>query len=110
MNALLILDGQQRTTSIYQIFYGKGKYNFYVNFEQFVQDIYSVNDDKVVGVIKDNIEDWLIAVNKNDKNDKKPGNNPDTQRSKGLFPLDVIFNGGAQEYSVWLDRYCMFNI
>lgn len=107
MNALLILDGQQRTTSIYQIFYGKGKYNFYVNFEQFVQDIYSVNDDKVVGVIEDNIEDWLIAVNKNDKSDKNPGNNPDTQRSKGLFPLDIIFNGGAQGYSVWLDRYCM---
>lgn len=107
MNALLILDGQQRITSIYQIFYGKGKYNFYVNFEQFVQDIYSVNDDKIVGVIEDNIEDWLIAVNKNDKSDKNPGNNPDTQRSKGLFPLDIIFNGGAQGYSVWLDRYCM---
>lgn len=109
INGLLILDGQQRTTSIYQIFYGKGKYRFYINFKQFVEDIKSVDEKDIVGIIEDNIEEWLIPIQTNDNTNKNPGSSPDAQRAQGLFPLDIIFNGGTQGYSVWLDSYCMSN-
>lgn len=108
-NALLILDGQQRTTSIYQIFYGKGEYRFFIDFKKFTEDIMHTANDKLSGTIEDNLEDWIIVFKVNDHSKKNPGNNPDTQRSYGLFPLELIFNGGDQGYSTWLDNYCMSN-
>lgn len=108
-NALLILDGQQRTTSIYQIFYGKGEWRFFINFKQFVNDIADIKSGDLSGVIEDSIEDWIVVFNVNDSSNKNPGNNPDAQRALGLFPLDIIFNGSEQGYSTWLDSYCMSN-
>ncbi|MDF2612432.1 MAG: hypothetical protein K0S71_218 [Clostridia bacterium] len=108
-NALLILDGQQRTTSIYQIFYGKGEWRFYINFKQFIEDVKDVKSEGLSGIIEDNIEDWISVFKLEDISSRNPGNNPDLQRALGLFPLDIIFNGGDQGYSTWLDNYCMSN-
>lgn len=104
-NGLLILDGQQRTTSAYQIFYGKGKYKFYFNYKQFVEDTKDADNNSITSIIEDIIEDWLVALPL-----EKAINSPDEQRTKGYFPLDIILNrNNNQDYSQWLDIYSTSN-
>ena len=45
----LVLDGQQRLTSLYQAFYGKGKYRYYLKI-QYLLDGKDINDDCVFWV------------------------------------------------------------
>lgn len=104
-NRLLILDGQQRTTTAYQIFYGRGKLKFYFNYKQFIEDVRDESNETIKTVIEDKIEDWLIAIPV-----EKAINSPDEQRTKSYFPLDIILNGSNnQDYSLWLDIYSTSN-
>ena len=104
-NSLLILDGQQRTTTAYQIFYGKGKWRFYFDYKRFCDDVGKRDNEKVEDIIEDNIEEWLVALPR-----EKSITNPDEQKTKGLFPLDIILNGNNnQDYSQWLDTYSSSN-
>lgn len=104
-SSLLILDGQQRTTSAYQIFYGKGDLKFYFNYSNFIIDVINAQSGTIDSIIEDKIEDWLIALPQ-----KEAINNPDEQRTKGYFPLAIILNGNnGQDYSQWLDTYTSSN-
>lgn len=104
-NSLLILDGQQRTTTAYQIFYGKGKWRFYFDYKRFCNDIEDKGFEKIEDIVEDNIEEWLVALP-----GEKSITNPDEQKTRGLFPLDIILNGSNnQDYSQWLDTYSSSN-
>ncbi|GAB6181776.1 DUF262 domain-containing protein [Desulfotomaculum defluvii] len=104
-NSLLVLDGQQRSTTAYQIFYGKGKYRFYFNYKKFIDDIKEEQGNTIVSIIEDKIEDWLVCLPKHDAI-----THPDDQRAKGFFPLDIILHGhNVHDYSQWLDTYSMSN-
>lgn len=100
----LILDGQQRTTTAYQVFYGKGNYKFYIDYAQFVQDIEEELEDiedKITDIIEDRLEEWLVILPS-----KKALVGGDEQRSKGYFPLENIINNKmGQDYSEWLSIY-----
>ena len=98
---LLVLDGQQRTTTAYQIFYGTGEHRFYFNYKKFVEDVQGANLDSFNTIIEDEMENWLIAINAN-----KAISRHSEQISKGYFPLDSIFHG---KYVKWLDDYSYDN-
>ena len=104
-DALLVLDGQQRTTTGYQIFYGKGDHKFYFNYSQFIHDIKDAEAENIKSIIEDRIEEWLIAIEA-----EKAIINPDEQRTKGYFPLENILNFPVnQDYVQWLDTYTSSN-
>jgi len=111
----LILDGQQRTTTAYQILYDRGEFVFYFNLKQFIEDlkqfiedlkaknIKEQNDKDLESLIEDNLED-LIAVFER-KQSKKPKTTAD-EISKGLFPLQIILNESqGLTYTKWLMDY-----
>lgn len=104
-NSLLILDGQQRTTTAFQILYGRGKYRFYFDYGQFVIDIIDITKENFESLIEDKIDDWLIALPEN-----VAITNPDNQRVKGYFPLNIILGvSGSENYVKWLDSYSASN-
>lgn len=105
---LLILDGQQRTTTLYQVLYSKGEYEFFFDLKNFIEKlenkkITQVNDVNIDEVIEDNIETWIVAFEK--KNKKMP-NLQSEQISRGLFPISSIFvSDNETDYSSWLSKY-----
>lgn len=99
----LILDGQQRTTTMYQVFYGKGPYKFYFNIKQYISDIADVSESELTNTIEEKIEDWIIVRDIN----QSPGNNPSTQISEGLFPLNILLIDGATSRTEWMNKFCM---
>lgn len=100
-DVVLILDGQQRTTTAYQVFYSKGEFKFYFNYGQFIDDI-KCDLNNVHSIIEEKIEDWIEAIeNKNSINDDSF-----LQKSKGYFPLCLILNAfKGDDYTKWLNDY-----
>lgn len=98
----LILDGQQRTTTMYQVFYGKGSYKFYFNIKQYISDIKDVNAEELVNITEEKMEDWIIVRDMN----QVPGNSPSAQIANGLFPLSILFNDDVISKAEWLSTFC----
>lgn len=105
---LLILDGQQRTTTLYQVLYSKGEFEFFFNLQNFIEKleekkIHHVNDTNIDEIIEDNIENWIVAF---EKKNKKIPNLQSEQISRGLFPISSIFvSDNETDYSSWLNKY-----
>lgn len=98
----LILDGQQRTTTMYQVFYGKGPYKFYFNIKQYISDIKDINTDELVNITEEKMEDWIIVRDAN----QAPGNSPSAQISNGLFPLSILLNDDVISKAEWMSTFC----
>ena len=81
----LVLDGQQRLTSLYQAFYGKGDHNFYLNLTKLL-----------AGKDFDECLFHLKASSKQAKNYDKP----DVQADELVLPLSVL-RGGTGAFSIW---------
>ena len=83
----LILDGQQRLTSLFQAFYGVGNHRYFVNFEMLAAPT--------------DLDDCVFYLRKRDA-DRKYGN-LQKQAATLTFPLEKLFGapGGFEE---WLDQ------
>lgn len=110
-NALLVLDGQQRTISIHQLFSvvdSKEAFKFYFRFENFTDDVKDLdikNADSIIDKIEEKIEEeWLIAYKIGHKDNPKNFND---QVSRGLLPLNMIFSDSNDEigYTGWINTY-----
>lgn len=78
----LVLDGQQRLTTLYNAFFGKGKYRLFFDLNELYKTIKedsSIDEEKVI-IIK-NMND----VKKENLNEIK------TQLEKKLYPLEALF-------------------
>jgi len=82
----LVLDGQQRLSSLYQALYGTGDYLFFVNLAKLIE--------------KQDIEEALLYDRK-DRSEKRFGTIV-AQAEKKVLPLSVIF--GGQGFHSWLDE------
>lgn len=82
----LILDGQQRLTSLYQAFYGKGAHRFFIS----LQDLLDGKD----------FEDSIFHLRK-DKADKKY-NTLGKQAKMFIMPLEIIY-GNESGFFGWMD-------
>lgn len=82
----LVLDGQQRLTSLYQALYGTGDYHFFINFKNLTetQDI-----------------DSSIIYERKDKALRRYGTTKD-QANKRVLPLSTLF--GGEGFHAWLDE------
>ncbi len=98
----LILDGQQRTTTMYQVFYGKGPYKFYFNIKQYISDVKDISADELINITEEKMEDWIIVRDAN----QSPGNNPSAQITSGLFPLSILLNDDVISKSEWMSTFC----
>jgi hypothetical protein len=82
----LVLDGQQRLTSLYQAFYGVGENKFFLHLKQLM-------DGK-------DFEDCIFYLRANDKKVKYY----ETAEAQGkglIMPLDIL-KGGGGEYNKWV--------
>jgi hypothetical protein len=82
----LILDGQQRLTSLYQAFYGQGDYRYFVDF----------------GVLIGPDPDVEEAIFRTHKNRTKGLLTLPEQARRLIWPLGELFNG--QDFNEWLDK------
>jgi hypothetical protein len=82
----LVLDGQQRLTSLYQAFYGVGENKFFLNLKQLMNG-------------KD-FEDCIFYLRTNDKK-ATYYETLETQAKDLVMPLEVL-KGGAGEYNKWV--------
>jgi len=85
--AYLILDGQQRLTSLYQAFYGAGAHRYYV-------DLQGLLDQK-------DLEDCVFYLRQNEG--KKRYGTLKQQAEALVFPLDLLF-GSSGGFEDWLDN------
>lgn len=81
----LILDGQQRLTSLYQAFYGKGNHRFYVNLEKFF-----------AGKELEECFFYIKAMSPRAKRLEQT----DVQAKEFVLPLSVL-SGGTGGFSQW---------
>ncbi|MGO9485886.1 MAG: DUF262 domain-containing protein [Rhodomicrobium sp.] len=96
----LILDGQQRLTSCYRVFFGgtaveryPGRY--YFDYGKFVENPELRNSE---------IEELIYFIR--EKEVKKTLTNTAQEHAKGLFPLDIILREArGTNYSRWLSDY-----
>jgi len=79
----LILDGQQRTTTAYHMFYGVGDFRFYFDYKEFFSRMKSVEPSEVVDIVESKMDDWLVV-----KEARKAVTNQIDQFSEGLLPLE----------------------
>lgn len=82
----LILDGQQRLTSLYQAFYGVGEHRYYVN-------LAGLEDGK-------DLEDCVFYMRAEDGNAEY--GTISHQAQKLVFPLGSVFSNGG--FSAWMNR------
>lgn len=82
----MILDGQQRLTSLHNAFYGVGKHLFYVK----VQNLLNGND----------IDDSIFAKTRSEKNENQMNDQVRQVRTLEL-PISLFING--TELSKWID-------
>src|SRR5437016_5437405 len=82
----LILDGQQRLTSLYQAFYGVGEHRYYINLS-------GLENGK-------DLEDCVFYMRTDDGN-AEYGTLPQ-QAAKLVFPLGKVFSDGG--FSGWMNR------
>ena len=99
----LILDGQQRTTTMYQVFYGKGMYKFYFNIKQYINDVKNIKDDDLVNITEEKIEDWIVVR----ETGQQPGNNISAQIAEGLLPLNILLKDDVISRSEWTSNFCI---
>jgi hypothetical protein len=100
-DTVLVLDGQQRLTSCYRVFYGtlakdhKHSGRYYFDFVRFVDN---------PNISGSELEDLLIY--KTPKEVDKELADPAKEMAAGLFPLDVVFaSPRGFDYSKWLSQY-----
>jgi len=83
----LILDGQQRLTSLYQAFYGKGSHRYFINFQGLMDD--------------HDIEDCVFYLNLKDA--QKRFGTVEQQALALIFPFQLLFGDGGG-FEEWLDQ------
>ncbi|MBD2358145.1 DUF262 domain-containing protein [Tolypothrix sp. FACHB-123] len=83
----LILDGQQRLTSLYHAFYGTGNHCYFINLQKLIDD--------------QDLEDCIFYLN-NKEADKKFGS-LQQQANALVFPLKTLF-GVKNGFEKWLDE------
>src|SRR5215210_5194244 len=81
----LVLDGQQRLTSLYQAFFGVGDHRYYLNLRRLLDG--------------DDFEECIFHLRANVKK-VKHYENPDAQASDLILPLNVL-KGGAGDFGRW---------
>jgi hypothetical protein len=81
----LVLDGQQRLTSLYQALYGTGDYHFFVDFNNLIEK------QKV---------DQSFFYDRKDRANKRYGTIED-QAKKRVLPMRTLF--GGEGFHAWLD-------
>jgi len=84
----LILDGQQRLTSLYQALYGKGTHRYFANLQ-------GLMDGRPDGP---DLEDCIFCLRKADA--EKKYSDIAQQAASLVVPLSVLYDGGFEE---WLD-------
>jgi len=105
LDIILVLDGQQRITTSYQILYQRGDYNYYFNYDKFSEELQTLRealrtDDHIEKIIDDNIEDWIVIES------SARNRNFTDQIQNGLFPLGIIINEiNGISYTKWLAEY-----
>ncbi len=82
----LVLDGQQRLTSLYQAFYGVGDNKFFLNLKKMMDG--------------DSFEDCIFYVRANHENAKRY-EKLEAQVKELIMPLDIL-KGGGGEYNRWV--------
>jgi len=100
----IILDGQQRSTSAYQILYGKGDYLFYLDYNTFCSEIGPITDSSTLQTkIEDKLDDLIVCF---DSDDTRNPLSYAEQLTRGLFPLKIILNQqNGVNYTQWLSAY-----
>ncbi len=88
----LILDGQQRLTSLYQAFYGVGNHRYFIDLQGLINGL--------------DLEDCIFYLRKNDA--KKHYGTIKQQAKSLLFPFQNLF-GEAGGFEVWLDQILELN-
>lgn len=83
----LILDGQQRLSSLYQACYGVGEYRYFVDLNPLLED--------------DDIEE---AVFYRHRNRCGPYTTEEQQAQRLVLPLGVLFGGDGDGFHDWRDR------
>jgi hypothetical protein len=86
IHTYLVLDGQQRLTSLYQAFYGAGEHQYFIRF------------DELLGGA--DFEDTIFYVKSNSKWFQKRKDNLEVQAKEMVFPLAVLM-GRAGGYWNW---------
>ena len=83
----LVLDGQQRLTSLYQALYGTGNHRYFINLRGLLDgdDL----DDCVFYLRKHRAKRWFGTIEK--------------QASELIFPLEILF-GQPNGFEEWLDQ------
>lgn len=84
-HTFLVLDGQQRLTSLYQAFYGVGEHRYYLNLKKLLEDI--------------DFEEALFYVRATTKWVKER-ESFDLQAKEMILPLSVL-QGGAGKFGHW---------
>lgn len=83
----LVLDGQQRLTSLYQALYGTGNHRYFVNLRGLLD--------------ADDLDDCVFYLRK--RRAKRRFGTIDKQASELVFPLEVLF-GQPNGFEEWLDQ------
>jgi hypothetical protein len=86
----LVLDGQQRLTSLYQAFYGVGEHRYYLDIRRLVRG--------------DHLEDCFLHLRTNSADAKKLDQLA-TQFTELIVPLSVL-QGGAGQFVSWIFQVC----
>lgn len=91
----LILDGQQRLTSLYQAFFGKGEYRYFMNVGKLIKGM-DVDDEDVLFHVRANAQrGWQAKV-------LKKYTTLDGQAEDLVMPLSILF-GDRDGYFGWRD-------
>ncbi|MCS6306162.1 MAG: DUF262 domain-containing protein [Nitrospira sp.] len=88
----LILDGQQRLTSLYQAFYGVGNHRYFIDLQGLLNGL--------------DLEDCIFYLRRSDA--KKQFNSIDQQAKALVFPFQNLF-GETGGFEVWLDQVLEFS-
>lgn len=84
----LVLDGQQRLTSLYQAFYGKGDYRYYLNVRRLMEGA--------------EFEECVFFCRASHRDAKRYADD-DVQADELILPLSVL-RGGAGDFGRWTRR------
>ena len=86
MHTFLVLDGQQRLTSLYQAFYGAGEHRYFIQLDKLIAG--------------EDFEDAIFHIRASRKWFEKRNNNLDLQAEEKLLPLAVLM-GQQGGFSKW---------
>jgi uncharacterized protein with ParB-like and HNH nuclease domain len=89
----LILDGQQRLTSLYQAFYGVGNHRYFIDLQGLIDG--------------QDLEDCIFYLRKSEA--KKQYGTLEQQAKHLVFPFQNLF-GDAGGFEVWLDHILELNL